>query len=708
MKVMYVGGYDELAQSFVERMGKEGYDVYLLSENKFSGKFSKTIKYKYYKLSGRTDMTEIVFSSVLPEIVVFAGINYMNVLRNGSKEKYLITLDDILEQCAKYNVKKFIYLSSYEVYGDQCGIVSEDNRIKPDTSTGLLCAQGESMVSLYRERYGFQSIVLRATEVYSENCSDKSKDFLSSLIRELKLQSKLNIEKDEIFQPIHVSDYVDAIKRVMELGNGGVYNVSGDFKVSRVELLQLLSESFNIEVEIKPEGNARIRNISNEKIHKELEWTDFRNLTSLLKEKKILYSEDKIKVTNKENKIISPAIRRTIENVMVFIALFLLYYICDSHTLFSKVHWLLIYVVLISLFMGIRQSAISVILASCGYLFMQDISIFEMTNFYSYAEAVLMIVEFVFFGICTSYTSDMLKENLQESQRNLKMVKSEYEELKEINKENVAIKMEYEKRILDSKSGLPKLYSVVNKLMVLEPERILMEILNVIAEMINTRRVAVYKVNENSSYLRLINALNEESIISGKSWNLDNYPKIKAAMEKGELYQGNAWNKEPAVVVPISYKGKCIAVILIKSLEFENQTLYHINILRTLALLITESVVRAIEYENYTREQRYIKDTDILNNQEFKRIVLLAQEKKDKQLAEYCIIKLNNPRALQDIYESASACVRMTDHFGIDDEGVVYVLLNNTSEEDYKIVLKRLEEKGVKAELVRNYEGIGD
>lgn len=708
MKVMYIGGYDELAQSFIERMDKEGHEVYLLSDNKFSGKFSKGLKYKYYKLSGRTNMTEIVFSSVLPEIVVFAGIDYMNVSHIGSKEKYLSTLDDILEQCSKYNVRKFIYLSSHEVYGTQYGIISEDNKVMPDTSKGIMCAEGEYMVSLYKQKYRFQSITIRGTEVYSERCSDKSKDFLSSLIRYLKLQSKISIERDEILQPIHVSDYVDAIKRVVESCDDGIYNVSGDFEISKEELLHLLSESFNIEVDIKSEADVEVRNISNEKIHKELEWTDFRDLAKLLKEKKVVYEEDEIKVYNKENKKVPSAIRRTIENIIVFMIFFLLYYICDSHTLFSKIHWLLIYVVLISLFMGIRQSAISVILASCGYLFMQDISIFEMTNFYSYAESVLMITEFVFFGICTSYTSDMLKENLQESERNLKTFKSEYTELKEINKENVAIKMEYEKRILDSKSGLPKLYSVVNKLMVLQPERIFMEILNVISETINTRTVAVYMVNGNSSYLRLVNALNVESIISGKSWNLDDYPKIKEAIKNGELYQGNTWNKEPAVVVPISYEERCIAVILIKSLEFESQTLYHINLLRTLSLLITESVVRAIEYENYTHGQRYIENTDVLNSKEFKRIVLLAQEKKDKQLAEYCILKLDNLGTLQEVYERVSSCIRMTDYFGIDDDGKVYVLLNNTSEEDCEIVLKRLEEKGVKAEPVRNYEGIGD
>ncbi len=708
MKVMYIGGYDELAQSFIERMDKEGHEVYLLSDNKFSGKFSKVLKYKYYKLSGRTNMTEIVFSSVLPEIVVFAGIDYMNVSHIGSKEKYLSTLDDILEQCSKYNVRKFIYLSSHEVYGTQYGIISEDNKVMPDTSKGIMCAEGEYMVSLYKQKYRFQSITIRGTEVYSERCSDKSKDFLSSLIRDLKLQSKINIERDKILQPVHVSDYVDAIKRVVESCDNGIYNVSGDFEISKEELLHLLSESFNIEVDIKSEADVEVRNISNEKIHKELEWTDFRDLAKLLKEKKVVYEEDEIKVSNKENKKMPSAIRRTIENIIVFMIFFLLYYICDSHTLFSKIHWLLIYVVLISLFMGIRQSAISVILASCGYLFMQDISIFEMTNFYSYAESILMIIEFVFFGICTSYTSDMLKENLQESERNLKTFKSEYTELKEINKENVAIKMEYEKRILDSKSGLPKLYSVVNKLMVLQPERIFMEILNVISETVNTRTVAVYMVNGNSSYLRLVNALNVESIISGKSWNLDDYPKIKEAIKNGELYQGNTWDKEPAVVVPISYGERCIAVILIKSLEFESQTLYHINLLRTLSLLITESVVRAIEYENYTHGQRYIENTDVLNSKEFKRIVLLAQEKKDKQLAEYCILKLDNLGTLQEVYERVSSCIRMTDYFGIDDDGKVYVLLNNTSEEDCEIVLKRLEEKGVRAELIRNYEGIGD
>lgn len=708
MKVMYIGGYDELSKSFIERMDKEGYDIYFLSDKNFSGKFFKVLKYKYYKLSESSGMTELVFSSVLPDIVVFAGVDYMNTLRVGSEEKYLSILAEVLEQCSKYNVKKIVYLSSYEVYGVQEGVISEENKIMPDTSKGLIYAEGEYMVSLYKKRYEFQSVILRSTEVYSERCSSESNDFLSSLIKEVKSQSVVNLKKDEILQPIHVSDYVDAIKRGIESGYDGVYNVSGEFEISKGELLSIIAKSFDKKLEVKLERNAELRNISNIKIHKELEWTDFKNLTRLLDGKKIFYCENKVKANNKEKKNMPSAIRITIENIIVFAIFFLLYYICDVHILFSKIHWLFIYVVLVSLFMDIRQSALSVILASAAYLFMQDISIFEMANFYSYAESVLMIIEFVFLGISISYTSDMLKENLEERNRNLKMMKCEFEELKEINKENVAIKMEYEKRILDSKSGLPKLYAVINKLMVVQPERIFMEILHVIAETINTKTVAVYMVNGDSSYLRLINALNEESIISGKSWNLNQYPKIKKAIKKGELYQGNVWDKEPAVVLPIFYQSKCISVILIKSLDFENQSLYQINILRTLALLITESIMRAIEYENYTRSRRYIEGTDILSSDEFKNNVLLAKEKKDKQLADYCILKLNNSQDLKGTYERVSSSFRMTDYFGLGKDEKVYVLLNNTSEEDCLFVLKRLKEKEIMAEFVKNYEGIGD
>ena len=98
---------------------------------------------------------------------------------------------------------------------------------------------------------------------------------------------------------------------------------------------------------------------------------------------------------------------------------------------------------------------------------------------------------------------------------------------------------------------------------VVEAVEIFMEIVSIVSEMVHTDTVAVYRVKEDSPYLRLINALNEESAQEGKSWNLTAYPDIQASVIAGELYQGDVWKGEPAIVLPILYQGNCVDAILI-------------------------------------------------------------------------------------------------------------------------------------------------
>ena len=76
----------------------------------------------------------------------------------------------------------------------------------------------------------------------------------------------------------------------------------------------------------------------------------------------------------------------------------------------------------------------------------------------------------------------------------------------------------------------------------MDSNRIFMEVLTVIKELINTDTVAVYRVSANSSYLRLINSLNNESAMEGNSWNLKRYPKIERAIRNDQIYEGNVFS----------------------------------------------------------------------------------------------------------------------------------------------------------------------
>lgn len=241
--------------------------------------------------------------------------------------------------------------------------------------------------------------------------------------------------------------------------------------------------------------------------------------------------------------------------------------------------------------------------------------------------------------------------------------------------------------------------------MVLHPDRIFMEMMQVISEMVHTDTVAVYRVSnvEDSTYLRLINALQE---MAGKSWNIKEHQGIQKAMQTGELYQGNVWKGEPAIVLPVMYQGKCTVLIRIDTLPYESQTLYHMNLLKTLSLMLTEAVGRALDYEELARRQHYIEGTDILNPETFVENVQLAKEKSRKHMAEYCIMELACTGNMERAYHQIAPILRNTDYLGIDEEGTLYVLLNNTGTADAENLGKRLSANQIRAAVTDIFDGV--
>ena len=442
------------------------------------------------------------------------------------------------------------------------------------------------------------------------------------------------------------------------------------------------------------------------RLKKELEWTDFKKLTAFFENRQLAYQEHQAKKQEKKGGI--PAgVRRVGENVVVFAIFLALYLLTSSHSLFSQINWMLVYVVLISLFYGLRQSALAVILASGAYLATQDLSLLEMTNFYSYAQSVLTVVEFVFFGVAVSYTVDMLREEVRDTRRGYEMVSNDFRELKAINAQNVVIKNEYEKRLLDSKESIPHLYSLIERLMVLSPDRIFLEILHVVAQLVETDTVAVYTVNPKSTYLRLVNALNDASSMGGKSWNIASNAALAAAIARGDLYQGDVWNGEPAVVLPVQCYSKTIAVIVIRSLDYKNCTLYHMNLLKTMGLLVSESMVRALDYEQITRPARYVDGSLVLKKEAFQEMVRIAHEKQEHGVAEFCVLELTTAGNAQAVSERLGSLFRTADHMGTDGEGHYYVLLNNTGTDAVKLVQERLQQKGISSQVSSRFAEAG-
>lgn len=699
MKIVYIGTNDGLAETLIERLGQEGNDVYLLSDKAFPKKTKGISLHRFYRTPRKGESFEKLLRSISPELVIFAGNHYISSASEEKTDEDVALLVHSLRTAAKFPHVKFILLSSIEVYGNTCGKADESTQCEAVSERGIRFIREERLLDIYRKQYGMDVVILRASQLYTNRPRQGGEDFLSRSFS-AAVQAEGRIPADE-FQPVHVSDFADAVKRVMEAGEQYVYNVCGSADVSAKRLYHLICRQEKLQEQtVRWEDPGCVTLADSSRIRRELGWSNFRNLEEQLQKGEIAYERLPAESRKKRKGIVPAGIRQMAENLLLFVVFFSLSSLCKSHSLFSQIDWMLIYVVLISISYNIYQSALAAVLASIAYLYGQNMSILELNTFYSYADSVLTIMEFVFVGLMISYTANMLREDTRSVRLDLEMLKEEYEDLKAIDEENVLIKNEYEQRLLTSSSGFPKLYGLISRLMVQEPDRILMETMRVISELVRTDTVAVYQGQEGSPWLRLVGALSGSSAMDGKTWNLSGFPRIYDAVTQGELYQGELGSGEPAVVLPIVCRDVPAAVILIKTLPYECETLYHMNLLKTMSLLLRDSMERALQYEELSRENHYVDGTDILKPEEFRKRVFLAREKAEKCLAEYCVVELEYSGFLEQAAIAVGKTLRVTDCLGTDGEGKLYALLNNTGPESLENLQKRLLTFGVEAHAV--------
>lgn len=694
MKIIFIGKADGLAEALVERMTQEGNDVYLLSDEDFPRKSRHAFRHRFYHRPRKGESFEKLLQSISPDCVVFAGNHYLGHVDGEKADEDVTLLSQSLRAIATSSQTKFVLLSSTEVYGNTKGKADESAASAAVCERGMHFMREERLLDIYRRSRGIDSVILRASQLYSSHPHEGADDFLSrSFFAATQGQTCM---VDELFQPLHVLDFVDAIKRVIDAGDECVYNVCGDEELFAKRLNQLICHEEKIQGHtVYWEKPDCITLGDDSRIRQELGWSPFRSLERQLQGGEITYKRAPGKHQREKKRIIPTPVRQLVENVLLFAVFLALDYLCGSHELFSQINWMMIYVILISIAYNIYQSAVAAVLASVSYLSAQFMSGLELASFYSYAGSILAVMEFVFLGLVVSYTTNRLRENIRSLRMDKEMLEEEYEDLKVINDENVLIKNEYEERLLTSKTGFPKLYDMVSRLMVQEPDRILMETMQIIAELVRTDTVAVYQGQAGSPWLRLVAALNDESTLDGKTWNLSDSPHIYDAIMHGELYQGEFGTDEPAIVLPIVIADVPEAVVLIKKLPYESETLYHINLLKTMGLLLRDSMEQALRHEELSREDRYVRGTDVLKPEAFRERVLLAEEKAERSMAEYCVVELIYSGSLAEASTAISKTLRATDCLGLDEAGRLFALLNNTSSDNLGQLQNRLLTCGV-------------
>jgi len=324
MKILYIGECDSFSAQFIDRHVKEGNSISVISNHDFSKINKPKLEYKWYNYQADNINVERIFSNIKPQQVVFAGSLFGNdewVYEHAST-RYLSELLNILNLSKKYNVNKFFFLSSTEIYrNDENNLIVEDSEYGALTYKGILSKQGELLANEFSAINPLDVLILRFSDIYGYKIDERKYDFLSNIVYQLQKHEEVEINKNLILTPLHISDAVEAIFSCEGNTPSKIYNISGNTQYNAMEVAGIVKKKLNVSTSlIIRQGIKRNNNFDTKRIKSELEWSEFNNFEDFVKNMQISTDtqlDNQINVKTEKEKS-NPVLIHLIANVVFF------------------------------------------------------------------------------------------------------------------------------------------------------------------------------------------------------------------------------------------------------------------------------------------------------------------------------------------------------------------------------------------------------
>ena len=192
----------------------------------------------------------------------------------------IVGTHNLLEQCRKNRVGRFIQISTDEVYGSlgPSGMFTENSPLQPNSPYAASKASADLLVRSYHRTHAFPGIITRCSNNYGP-CQFPEK-LIPLLISNAMSGTPLPIYGDglNVRDWIHVRDHCVAVDAVLHQGRPGeIYNIGARQQLPNLEIakrvLKLLNKDENLitYVEDRP-GHDRRYAIDPSKIERQLGW----------------------------------------------------------------------------------------------------------------------------------------------------------------------------------------------------------------------------------------------------------------------------------------------------------------------------------------------------------------------------------------------------------------------------------------------------
>ncbi len=247
MKILVTGGAGFIGSNFVRYMLGEhpDYEIVVLDKLTYAGRLEN--------LQDVMDKITFIKGDICKKEDVDKAINECDVLFNFAAETHVdrsiieagafvetdvLGTHILLEAVRRFDVERFIQISTDEVYGSiEKGSFTEEDPLKPNSPYSASKAGADMLVRSYHKTYGLPAIVTRSSNNYGPYQFPEKiiPLFITNLIEGEKIPlygDGLNVR-----DWIYVLDNCRAIELILQKGRvGGIYNIGGGYEITNLEL----------------------------------------------------------------------------------------------------------------------------------------------------------------------------------------------------------------------------------------------------------------------------------------------------------------------------------------------------------------------------------------------------------------------------------------------------------------------------------------
>lgn len=252
-KILITGGAGFIGSHFVKKVVKKGLKVVVVDKLSYCADLFRLeevkSKYKFYKIDICKKLKiEAIFSKEKPDFIVhFAAESHVDrsIQSSGVCVKTNVLGTHILLDCAKkYKAKKFIHISTDEVYGQiKKGKFKETSPLQPRSPYSASKAAADCLVQSYIHTYKIPAIIIRPSNNYGPG--QYPEKFMPVIFYKALRDEKIPVyaKGQQKREWLYVADCVRAIFLVLKKGKlGESYNIGTSHEKKNIEVAEKIIE----------------------------------------------------------------------------------------------------------------------------------------------------------------------------------------------------------------------------------------------------------------------------------------------------------------------------------------------------------------------------------------------------------------------------------------------------------------------------------